>query len=651
MVYLVTSNTENLGVGVNTTGINDPSNYANMLNQTFEIEENSEVAVESIKITRNGNLQLSSANNQFGVYLGQELAQVVGERGEALENELGFVHRTEITGGNVTKAPADLTDNIREGLIKGLGQHPNFVSIDVNYPQVSLKNSSDTFQGFKYEFKQNLSGEKTHIPAVAGDWVATSVNNTNAVISASGSHGVVIQKPSAENLSGACSVIGQTYPINHANGSVVFMFDSDANGSAGAGDVGEAWWVGLTRATTNLFQDSSFHGVPDNYEEHSNIDFFDYFVNTDHPEGKLQAGYYGYADADSDPGDPLVYFEGYNPIVVSEKSIGSGPSAIHGIKFLIVGDVVKIYTLDDKLAETIWVDYTANKDTNLKPIGIDNFYMYPKVSMLTEPSASRVMVINGYDGLNIPTYDFQNKTNASFQYGGAFKTNNVNPNALLGTQLNLSKPTYQDFYRTNLIVNNANYGLTEQRKILDPDYNRVYTSQGLNASGGLNKKITIVSAPSSLYNGTGGLLGGGWTDGFGAQNILGFENLPPQSAGTYVGVTEGNLATLESKTTPKMVSNKSLFVRLPDLPIQSFNTGKSSTSKILYHLPRFDNSGNEVGGLFFQPAERLYIPLRNPNKIRLNNIRVELCNIDETNNNVDLVGQTIICFDIRKARI
>ncbi len=119
---------------------------------------------------------------------------------------------------------------------------------------------------------------------------------------------------------------------------------------------------------------------------------------------------------------------------------------------------------------------------------------------------------------------------------------------------------------------------------------------------------------------------------------------------TYVSATQGNLVVLESKTTPKMISSKSLFIRLPDLPINSFNTGKGSVSKILYHMPRFDNSGAEVGGLYFQPPERLYIPLNNIEKIRLNNIKVELCNIDETNGNTDLVGQTIVCLDIRRRR-
>tara|TARA_R110000782_G_scaffold67677_1_gene136705 strand:- start:633 stop:818 length:186 start_codon:yes stop_codon:yes gene_type:complete len=60
MVYIVSSNISNLGEGVSTLGINDPARYSNQLSSTFQIEPNSEIAVESVKINRNGNVQLSA---------------------------------------------------------------------------------------------------------------------------------------------------------------------------------------------------------------------------------------------------------------------------------------------------------------------------------------------------------------------------------------------------------------------------------------------------------------------------------------------------------------------------------------------------------------------------------------------------------------
>ena len=146
MTYLSTSNTQKTGREVNTTGINDPSSYVNMLSQTFEIEKDSEIAVESLKITRNGNIQLSSANNQFGVYIGHSLNGC----GTDLEFDIGFPVNTFIRGVNDTLSPQSLTNNIKEGLMAGLGQHPNYVLRDSEYPLVELKNGSGEFQGFKY---------------------------------------------------------------------------------------------------------------------------------------------------------------------------------------------------------------------------------------------------------------------------------------------------------------------------------------------------------------------------------------------------------------------------------------------------------------------------------------------------------------------
>ena len=648
MVYLITSNTQKVGPGTSTSGLNDPTSYVNMLSQTFNIEKDSEIAVESLKITRNGNLQVSSANNQFGVFIGDDLAVTgTGNESTRLKNTIGWVTRTELTGGNITVSPQSLTDNIKAGLNKGLGQHPNFVSIDTDYPKVELKNASNEFTGFKYSFKQNLSGAKTHIPAVAGQkgWVAADVNQINAVITASGTHGVKITAPGDMDVLGACSVIGQAMPINQANGSVVFLFDNGVNGSGGDG-----FMCGLTRATLNTAQNQyinsndSVPGWDDQFGDTTN--FFDYFVQHNPVENKLEAYYTAY-DRDADEYTVV-------PIVANETDMED----YIGIKFVVNGDYVDFILIEDGMEEDNWVSSNAGgaNDTKAKTIGISNFYLYPKVVMMDsdQTAAKRCMLVFGYDGLNIPTFDYTSEVNISFQYGGLYSTGVPNDPVILGDKLS-NVPTYQDFWATSQL-NLPNYsdlgtGLRQETR---PRLSAPRLTQpaflGLNASGGVNKKIILIAAPSTLYNGGFGGYGGGWTKEFGAQNVLGYENLPPQVIDTYAGIGNGNLAVLESKTVPKMVSNKSLFVRLPDLPINSFNSGKGSVSKILYHMPRFDNSGNEVGGLYYQPHERLYIPFENTEAIRLNNLKVELCNIDETTGSVDLVGQTIICFDIRKRR-
>ena len=641
MVYLITANTLSTLGDPDTSGINNPSSYVNTMSQTFEIEKDSEIAVESLKITRNGNIQISSANNKFGIYIGDNLRT---ETSNGLQDDLGWIKSTFIRGGNATLSPIDLCQNIKQGLIQGLGQHPNFTSIDTNFPKVELKNGSGAFTGFKYSFQQNLSGAThTPIPAVAGQggWVSTDLVNLNAVVSASGSAGAVkLEKTDPSELVGDMSVIGQKYPINQANGSVVFIFNSSANGSAGTD-----WEVGLTRATFNACQTDIFPGVPESYRDNVSVfDFFDYSVkNVSNVLNVFVCGYKG---------------DTFRKIQINDTPYGTKNIAdFKGVKFIVKGDSVEISLIKNNGTEEAWIENDkGTKLSKLKPISITNFYMYPKVNISSSSSASRVMVVESYSGLNIPTFDFNSSRNVSFQYGGLFDTGVAHTPAILGNVMS-NRETKQCWYCNRSIKGqHGDLHMADNRPPFNYDSTLQYIYGGLNASGGLNKNIVIISSEDNVYNGEG--LGpgadnewdGGWTRTFGAQNTLGFENSPPQILDTYGGAGAGNLAVLESKSIPKMVSNKSLFVRLPDLPINSFNSGKGSVSKILYHCPRFDNSGNEVGGLYYQPNERLYIPLNNPEKIRLNNINVELCNANETTNSVDLVGQSIVCFDIRSRR-
>lgn len=654
MTYLITSNTQKTGSEVNTTGINDPSSYVNMLSQTFEIEKDSEIAVESLKITRNGNIQLSSANNQFGVYIGHSLNGC----GTDLEFDVGFPVNTFIRGGNETLSPQSLTNNIKEGLMAGLGQHPNYVSRDSEFPKVELKNGSGEFQGFKYTFSQSASTLKTNIPAVAGQggWVSTNNSDLNCIITASGTE-VVLKKNDPEELIGDLSVIGQKFPLNMASGSFVVYYNSSLSGSAG-----DFWAVGLTRATLNACQSAEVNGCPYYYDNSRMTDYATGYANSKR--------FFDYSVEDKGDGKLRVFYAGGNGIdnmrkVETDYGTLKNASEFIGVKFTAIGDCIDVALVKpDGSFEVIVNNLTAvDKPPRTKSVGITNFYLYPKVNIYDDPSASRIMVVKGFDGLDIPTYNFKSGVSGSFQYGGRFDTGIANVPALMGNILT-GDLTYQDWWATQYqtgnqglcrAFDNRSYATTSI-----PDLNR----KGLNASGQVPYDIVLITAPSEAYNGlyNGGSRGnigdfgdrtevyGDYTDSFGAQNILGFENVPPQAVNTFVSSTQGNLVELESKTVPKMVSSKSLFIRLPDMPINSFNSGKGSVSKILYHMPRFDNSGAEVGGLYFQPPERLYIPLNNIEKIRLNNIKVELCNIDETNGNTDLVGQTIVCFDIRRRR-
>ena len=666
MTFLITSNTTDISENpVNTTGMNKPNSYINTLSQTIEIKPNSEIAVDSIKFTRNGNVQIDDSNNQFAVYVGRDL----NADDLSLMRVSGFPNRTWIQGESGTSNPEGLADRIKYGLYNGLGQHPNFVPITDAGLKVELKNGSGAFTGFKYSFTQNLSGSKTHIPAVAGQggYVSTNTTDLNCVVSASGATGVILKKVDPEELVGDLSVIGQKYPLNLANGSVVFTYNSSL-----AGNAGSLWEVGLTRGTLNEYQahgtlggaNTEGFGMP-HYAGTSgggNIAnskrFFDYSVASvyDVATDKFIIKVFDFSFFGTDAGVSSNDLNG----VHRRREVDYGTAKISGsftkVKFLAKGDNIHISLINSAGAETMLVNNSSgDKDKRMKMLSITTYYLFPKVNIYDEPNASRMMVIDGYDGLNIPTPRYSD-TNLSYQYGGRVDSGIVGAPALIGNWFN-GDFTYQDF-QMSLLRGAGNsisstYGLCDLLDSRDPlDMNSTFlpTLQNLNASGGVNKNITIITSSDPRYNGRNTSIAGGWTRDCGAQNVMGFELTPTQTINTYQGVTQGNLGVIESKSIPQMTSNKSLFIRLPDLPVESFNTGKGGMSKIILHLPRFDNAGNDVGGLFFKSPEKLYVPINNPQTIRINSLKVEICNVDEKTEDVDIVGQTIVCFDVRTQR-
>ena len=82
----------------------------------------------------------------------------------------------------------------------------------------------------------------------------------------------------------------------------------------------------------------------------------------------------------------------------------------------------------------------------------------------------------------------------------------------------------------------------------------------------------------------------------------------------------------------------------------SINARQGTVSKIVAHLPRFDNSGNETGALYFEPNSKTYIDLNNPDELVINSFDVDIVYDNETFCTA-LNGKTIVCFHIRRKMI
>jgi hypothetical protein len=180
-----------------------------------------------------------------------------------------------------------------------------------------------------------------------------------------------------------------------------------------------------------------------------------------------------------------------------------------------------------------------------------------------------------------------------------------------------------------------------------------YPFLGLNASGSVDYKHTMTI--DLMDKADPGYLGLGFslTKRPSMALQLGFPDRSQirQVSGVADGyVTETNpLVVTFTSTHPLEKGAQSSFIRLPGLTHKSFNGGQQSMSKILYHIPQFSNDGRETGSLYFAPGEKTYLSLNNPSKILLNSLQVQIVDVNEREMN-SLTGTTQIVFHIRKRK-
>ena len=131
------------------------------------------------------------------------------------------------------------------------------------------------------------------------------------------------------------------------------------------------------------------------------------------------------------------------------------------------------------------------------------------------------------------------------------------------------------------------------------------------------------------------------------QSSLGFVGDPVSRPITSVSTDVAT--TNQSSSVPKLIANISLFIRLNNFTQSSVNARQGTTSKIIAHLPRFDNSGNETGGLYFEPQEKTYIALNNPTELLINSFDIDFVYENETLCTA-LTGKSIVCLHIRQSK-
>lgn len=623
MSLLITSNTpESINSGYQQEGLNKSYSYQNNLNDTYKIPANSEIAVQSVKINRSGNIDINEFNSIYAFYFGEEIDNVESldaggnsfsrdEQQDVLSipwaTSIGFgetqydepidsinsgAYLQDKLNSDVVKNFTDNVDNVARRFKASLNRslwHPmlqqnasTLINPGANV-EVLRNGSGVDFLGFKFQITNTDSSKNaSHISA---SWMGADYNGTDQGDEYTYNPSTRILSAPVGNIS---SCVGIDYPISLANGS----FSASLVARSGIG----IQRIGLCRALDDE--------APNYAADNDGNEFYDYKVEID------------------DDGDIFVEYAGTDGVSGALEMIeldyngdGSKKNAstllIDKITFNIQNERVKISITNSSGVETVLCDGTATSSaSNVKPVSMTCRYLYPKIDL--DPGES--IKIEEFFGVDI----------ANHSYGALDST---------------AKLPLHDWWATSVFT-----GRTEQAKEIDLNFtknNTLIHQAGLNANGQCDYKVQFFFAPDSRY----------WNTAYcNSQFLVGFPNRSLVNVPNSTAGTSPYTMTFQSDSVPEMKGTQSLFVRLKNFTHSSVNLAKGSNSKILYHLPAFSNQGQRVGALYFEPAEKTYLKLNNPADLYLSTIELDIVYSDETLA-TDLQGKTTVVLHIRDAKL
>lgn len=626
MSLVITSNeiVSNAGGGSN---YQKAFTWSNHLNQPLVLPKNCEVAVQSLKVNKDGTITVSPAT-KFYVYYGVKLDDTTSYddvSSFAQEVDLGITQPTEV---NVE----ELATRIQDAMNKGVPTPETFGLAEC----IVNRNAEGTdFLGFILKFTSRTNGSALDNKPQDwfNPWEGNPANVGNAGLTFNSASNTLVPNYTYANRGG-----NQFYSMATARDTPIALnggqFTVNVSGATACG-----WGVGLRRATGG-------QAFPDICELESDTGYQNYFTDFSvfAEQNKIGTGNFflrvfaSVYDSTYNTSTIPLYMgeiEYYNASSSGDFNTGSAynystnASSITKIRFEVENELVKIIAIDNKSAEFTLVattgDYklldTTGPENEMRrlrfpPVRDSCRNLYPFVFLTPNGANNSVLTIEKWSGRQITNFTYNDSNND--YYARAVK---------IDKETQLINPI-----ETRPFLNNS---FTQ-----DPPIQPTY--KGVNASGVMEYDYVVVLRPDSvLYTNTLNA---------NADRLLGFERVVVLDNASKSG---SNLETSEftSSSAPALKSTTSLFVRLNNLPVKSYNAGQSRRSQIIYSAPRFASGTDQsVGALFFESPEKTYISIDNPQPINLNTVDIDIVNENETLA-TDLLGKTVCTLHFREKKL
>lgn len=607
MSLVICSNQEKDGTALRQkNSVYNAWSFRNPLSSTMTIKKNSQVALQSCKVNVDGRVVFSNNNDKFYHYFGDKL-NLDGITSPQMDDSTSYPVVTTLTNSNeagqvVELSVEDLATRIQEQ-IRSTSYHPltkNKFECDV------LRNASSLdFLGYKFTFAQNASAPVDTIPPNGNFQEFFSVNNP--LDSFTFTSGVFQRDVDDDN---DVSVgISPNQPMSPFNGSFI-VNASGANANANASGV--EWMMGLSRFVQNI--DANGYIVPPynlwNYDEDINIRDVDCFCDfgiAKNSDGELVL-YHNVNASEIEDGNNLVqrevkYWTNASSAFSGGRVDLNASTEYTDFAFFVNGEDVAVKAYNGASWELV-TQYTAGQsaDSYFKPINQSCWCLHPVIGIGggNASTQSCKLEVKQFDTPNITGY------NPKVLYGGGW-------------------------YETNELLNTTNLcAELETRLWNDP---RTNTRSYVNASTlGIPYSPVMILQPSDIYF---------RTFGANATTLLGFNQSIVDTPISPTGIP-----IFQSTFAPTLTSSLAMFVRLNNFGQNVTNAFTGNKSKILAHLPRFDNT-NSTGRLYFEPNQLVWLDLDNASDMQINEFDISFNYINEQYATV-LQGQSIVALLFRE---
>jgi len=621
MSLIVTANIDDELEITSNSNVFKPYSYSNRLLNTLKIPANSQIALQSAKINKTGEIIVSKSNSIFGHYFGRPLTD--GGTNVKSTTSVPFIgyagNEVELEGGRkVTTNVVGFANQIEKG-ISDRAYHPSLITATSANISVEPSYSTNVWDGYDWTFtQQTAKSTKTQdfniVDVSEGETGNFDLSNNDKTVTG--------------NKKAGFQVRCDNFPISQNEGEVVIDWSA-----ANTSNSKSPFFCGLSRINTrkpsgvvmpNAYNPSRGENSGSPFRNSGGVAFCDICIMR--IGETLRVFQSGVNSGGAGGGNnelvmnEIIYYGTHNSSFGAIYNLRTNSSNYEKVKFKLNNEELSISLIDNTAAETLLVDYTTiqaaggEKNEVTNPTTCAKWALYPHFGAKGNTKAITIDSISHYT--NYP--DLETNTN----------------------------PTRYDWWQWSEANENQTQWARgmEARPFNDKNSATLLAPLKVNASGGMagyeNQLITkqlgtaVAAEEFFLFR---------LCKRCNTSELFGFKGKPisPTASSTSLQVV------VSSITTPSLSSNVSLFVRLNNFTQSSVNARMGTQSKIVAHLPRFDVSGNDTGGLYFEPSEKTYIDLNNPTDLYLNSFDIDYCYENEQLCKA-LVGKTITVFHIRE---